>query len=71
MTPDELKNRTTISVRELAEVVGCGRRQSYELAATLPQIRVGRAIKIPTGPVLEMIGHPIAGQVGTAPESTP
>jgi excisionase family DNA binding protein len=45
----EYAHRATVSVDELAEILGVGRSSAYALvhAHRVPNIRVGRAIRIP------------------------
>jgi excisionase family DNA binding protein len=60
MIPNPVE-RPTITVEEAAEILGIGRSAAYaaihrgELAA----IRIGRTLKVPTAPLLKMLGiHP-------------
>ncbi|MBO0885147.1 MAG: helix-turn-helix domain-containing protein [Mycobacterium sp.] len=56
----------TLTVVEAAELLGIGRTLAYELIRTdawpTPVIRLGKLIKIPSGPLLELI-H--SGEVGS------
>ena len=58
MTPEDLRTRTVITVEELGQVFGVGRRQAYDLVHSdqIPIIRVGRSIRVPVAPVLDMLG---------------
>ena len=55
----------TMSVERAAEIVGLGRRAAYAAAIRfiesggaegLPALRFGRALRIPTAPLLRMVG---------------
>ena len=63
MTLEDLRSRSTISVPEAAELLGCSTRHAYELARSyiatgkgpLPAIALGRAIRVPARPLLETL----------------
>ncbi len=64
MTPKELRDLPPIvDVATAAQVLGVGRGAAYELVRTggwpTPIIRLGRLIKIPTAPLLALLGQPI------------
>jgi len=52
--------RPTIKPEEAFALLGCGRTNGYEMirAATfpVPVLRLGRTIRIPTAPLLEVLG---------------
>ena len=56
LTLDDLKARVTVSVRELAPLLGCSSDALYEsiAAGTCPWrvLRIGRRILLPTAPIL-------------------
>lgn len=58
LTPDTLRQRTTLSVAEASAVLGCGLRQTYAMVhdGTLPVIRVGRSFRVPAAALLRMLG---------------
>lgn len=58
LTPAQLRERTTVSVDEAAGVLGCGRRQAYEMVhdGTLPTIRVGRSFRVPAAHLVRVLG---------------
>lgn len=64
MTPKELRDLPSIvDVATAARVLGVGRGAAYELVRTggwpTPVIRLGRLIKVPTAPLLALLGQPI------------
>lgn len=60
MTPDELKDRVTVTVPEAAELLGVSSWAAYEAIKAgefpLPTIRVGRRIVVPAGPARAVLG---------------
>lgn len=61
MTRDELLALpAVVDLPTAAEVLGVGRSCAYELVRTgdwpTPVLRFGRLIRIPTGPLLELLG---------------
>ena len=50
----------TLTVEQTAELLGIGRQSAYQAVrtGTIPSVRVGRLIRVPTGKVLEMLGLP-------------
>ncbi len=66
VTRDELLSLPpVIDVSTAADVFGLGRSAAYELVRTgqwpTPIIRLGRHIRIPTLPVLELVGITLVG----------
>ena len=66
VTRDELLSLPpVIDVSTAADVFGLGRSAAYELVRTgqwpTPIIRLGRHIRIPTLPVLELVGITVVG----------
>lgn len=59
----ELPDRATMTVAETAAVLGVHRDAAYDAVARgdLPAIRVGRAIRIPTAKLAELLGLPPVG----------
>lgn len=55
---DELSSRPTIRPREWAEMSGMAPSTVYDAikAGSLPSIKLGSAIYIPTAPLLKMLG---------------
>jgi predicted DNA-binding transcriptional regulator AlpA len=69
MTRDELLSLpAVVDLKTAAHVLGIGRTAAYELVRTgqwpTPVLRVGRLIKVPTAPLLELVG--VADQEGPA-----
>lgn len=60
MTIEELQERLTVTVQEAAEVLGCSPDAIYDAVAahefSIPTIRVGRRILVPTAPLREALG---------------
>jgi len=61
MTPEELLDLpAVIDVATAAEVLGIGRSAAYELVRRgewpTPTLRLGRLIKVPVAPLLELLG---------------
>jgi excisionase family DNA binding protein len=58
LTLDELRQRTTITVAELAGVFGCGLNQAYAAVrdGTIPSVRCGSSIRIPVPGLLRVLG---------------
>jgi predicted DNA-binding transcriptional regulator AlpA len=61
MTRDELHSLpAVVDLKTAAHVLGIGRTAAYELVRTgqwpTPVLRVGRLIKVPTAPLLELVG---------------
>lgn len=58
-----IPDRPVISVQEAAALIGIGRRQAYEAAndGTLPVLRIGKSIRVKTGPLAEMFGAGLGG----------
>lgn len=58
MTIDDLRSRTTVTVTEAAEVLGCSRSQAFELVkrGEIPAIRLGRLRRVPALWLLEQLG---------------
>jgi hypothetical protein len=61
---DELHSAPACSVEQACRAIGCGRTLGYELARTTGQLaeglrvlRVGRCLKVPTRPLLELLGY--------------
>jgi excisionase family DNA binding protein len=52
----------TLSLPEAARLLGIGRTHAYTLAASgqfpVPVIRLGRIVRVPTAPLLELLGLP-------------
>jgi excisionase family DNA binding protein len=52
----------TMSVEEAAELLGIGRTLAYRLATRnelpTPVVRIGRTLRVPTAPLLELLGLP-------------
>lgn len=53
-----LPERPTMSVAEVAEVLGVSRDATYDAVkrGELPALRVGRTIRVPTAKIAEMLG---------------
>lgn len=58
MLPDPVE-RSTLSVEEVAELLGVGRSAAYEAVrrGEIPSIRVGRLLVVPTARLLAMLGY--------------
>jgi len=61
---EELSSQTVVDVETAADALGVGRTLAYEsvrehgqLAEGVPAIRVGRLWKIPTRPLLRVLGY--------------
>ncbi len=54
---DELHSSPTISVETYAQLMGIGRSLAYNLArdGSIPVIRLGRRLRIPSAAVLKML----------------
>lgn len=50
--------RLTITIPEVAEILGIGRRQAYEAAlrGEIPSLRIGRRILVPLAALRQMLG---------------
>ncbi len=50
----------TVSVEQAGEMLGIGRTLAYRLAARgelpVPVVRIGRSLKVPTAPLLALLG---------------
>lgn len=57
-TIERLQGRCTCSVEEAAAALGIGRSTGYAAAheGSLPTLRLGRRLLVPTAKLLEMIG---------------
>jgi predicted DNA-binding transcriptional regulator AlpA len=69
MARDELLSLpAVVDLKTAAHVLGIGRTAAYELVRTgqwpTPVLRVGRLIKVPTAPLLELVG--VVGPEGPA-----
>jgi predicted DNA-binding transcriptional regulator AlpA len=62
--------RPTIKPEEAFRLLGCGRTSGYEMIRQgtfpVPVLRLGRTIKIPTAPLLELLGLRPAGRSDAA-----
>ena len=60
MRLDNLEQRITLSVEEVASLLGLGRTATYEAArrGQLPSRRLGRRVVIPVPALLEWLGVP-------------
>lgn len=59
MTIDEAgRLPTVLSVAQAGELLGVGKRRAYELVedGTIPAIRYGRAVRVPSAPLLHLLG---------------
>lgn len=61
MTEDQVRNLpTVVDVPTAAAVLGVGRTAAYELVRTgawpTPVLRLGKLIRVPTAPLLELVG---------------
>ena len=61
MTPNQLRDLpTVIDVTTAADLLGIGRSAAYELVRRgdwpTPTLRLGRLIKVPVAPLLELLG---------------
>ena len=72
MSPDELRGLpAVVNVATAGRILGVGRGAAYGLMRTgqwpTPVVRLGRLIKVPTAPLLALLGQPV--KVTTASES--
>ena len=60
---DEFTGRATLSVPEVAQVLGVGRNAAYEAARSgqIPTRRLGRRIVVPVPALLEWLGATATG----------
>lgn len=60
MTLDELRSRTTITVPELAEVLGVGHNAAYEAVnrGQVPALRISGRWVCPVPALLQFLGEP-------------
>lgn len=59
MTIDEARRLpAVISVQQAGTLLGVSRRRAYELveAGTIPAIRYGRALRVPSAKLLDLLG---------------
>jgi excisionase family DNA binding protein len=58
ITLDELRNRATITVPEMAKVLGIGRDQAYAAIKNgeLPALPIGRTLRVPVPRLLALLG---------------
>jgi excisionase family DNA binding protein len=59
MTIDEARRLpTVVAVPQAAELLGVSRRRGYELAeaGVIPVLRYGRALRVPTARLLDLLG---------------
>ncbi len=56
---EQLHRRETLTVTELAEVLGIGRGTAYQLVRTgrIRSLRIGRRVVIPSSAVRELLGE--------------
>lgn len=59
MTLDQIRERPTITVEQLAEVLNVSRASAYRAVreGQFPAIRVGRSLRIPTPALLRKLGE--------------
>lgn len=59
LTVTEVRERPTLAVPEAAAFLGCSDDLVYEgvKTGTIPALRIGRKILIPTGPLLALVGR--------------
>jgi excisionase family DNA binding protein len=62
-TRPDLRARSTISVDEVAKVLGIGRSAAYEAVhrGQIPHVRIGRRYLVPVPRLLAMLGEDRAG----------
>lgn len=67
----DLRSTTTVSIAQAAAVLGASRATGYRAAAegSIPTIRVGRTLRVPTALLLEMVGIPYESDSTSVPES--
>jgi hypothetical protein len=60
MTPEELRNRTTITVEEAGELLGLSRNSAFTAAGNgeIPTLRFGKRLVVPVPKLLAMLGVP-------------
>jgi len=58
LTLDDLRGRATLSVEEMAAVVGVSRGVAYEAIRTgqIPSLRLGRRVLVPVPALLSLLG---------------
>lgn len=57
---DEIRDRATLTVEEVAELLGVGRSCAYDAArrGDIPTMRLGRRLVIPVPALLRLLGEP-------------
>ncbi len=60
---NDLERRITLTVEEVASLLGLGRTAAYEATrrGEIPSRRLGRRVIVPVPALLEWLGSPIAG----------
>lgn len=58
MTLDDIRGRTTITVKEAGEVIGIGRDAAYAAVhrGEIPGLRLGRRLVVPVPKLLQLLG---------------
>ncbi|MBK7610835.1 MAG: helix-turn-helix domain-containing protein [Actinomycetales bacterium] len=61
LSVDDVRGRATLSIPEAARLMSVGRNQMYAAAAagTIPTLRIGKRLLVPTAPLLAMLGHSV------------
>lgn len=56
---DGMENNVLLRATEVARILGLGRSKTYELITSrqLPTVRIGRSVRVPKGPLMELIGR--------------
>jgi excisionase family DNA binding protein len=67
-TGRDWRSRSTVTLDEVAPILGVGRSTAYNAAKTgdIPTIRVGKRILVPVAALRRMLGE-IASETGNAP----
>jgi len=70
-TWEALRGRATITVEEVAVLLGVGRSAAYDAArrGDLPALRVGRRLLIPVPRLLQMLGGLPSAEPGAQPSA--
>lgn len=63
MTTDEIRQRPTLTVEQAGRVLGLGRGGAYAAAraGTIPTIRVGRRLLVPSARLLKLLEGDVTG----------
>lgn len=58
-TIEDWRSRTTVSVEEVAPILGIGRSSAYQLARSgqIPTLRLGRRLLVPVAALRRLLGE--------------